>query len=79
MLNENIYEDQAASTSNNTDKPNVQAYVNSCARTAARKKKIEKSMTDLVDIIKSNYRIRSQLMRAPELPAVLDDNIDLFF
>ena len=36
-------------------------------------------MTDLVDIMKSNHRIRSQLMRAPEPPAVLDDDIDLFF
>lgn len=87
---ENSDEDRAASTSltsvpevstnlNNHDKPNVRGNVHSFSRTPTSKKRIEKSMTELVDIMKSNSRIRSQIMRPPEPPAIPHDDLDLFF
>lgn len=85
--------DQAASTSltsvpevsevltnsNNSEAINVRANPSSFSRTATSRKRIEKSMTELVDIMKSNNRIRSQIMQPPRPPAVPDDDIDLFF
>lgn len=54
---------------------------NDPSKRVTSKKRIEKSMTELVDIMKSNNRMRSQIMRPPAPPAVHipDDEIDLFF
>ncbi|KAF5294575.1 hypothetical protein FQA39_LY13334 [Lamprigera yunnana] len=67
---------EVSTGSNNHDKPNVCSF----SRTSTSKKGIiEKSMTELVDIMKFNNRIRSQIIKPTEPPTVQSDDIDLFF
>lgn len=66
---------EVSASSNTNDKPNVSSF----SRKPTGKKKIEKSMTELVTIMKSNNRMRSQMMRPSEPPRETGDDIDLFF
>ncbi|KAF5274627.1 hypothetical protein FQR65_LT13798 [Abscondita terminalis] len=57
---------------------NENSNVALCRRTPLTKKKIEKSMTELVDIMKSNNRLRSQQQSIAQNNRHTDE-IDLFF